>query len=772
MRGRFRTRVSGLRPLRLAEGLPAREAAGLRIALGLTGLLILGAAIQAVTSVGGTDVHVATRDWVPSAIYVLVGAVVVLRALRVAASRRAWIVLALGLCLYGLGNLLWVVWLQNSPAPPIPSICDGLWLALYPAAYAGLMMLARHTRHGGSAGVWLDGLVAGVGVTALGSALVFDRILDAASGSTIAVVTNLAYPVADLLLVALVVGIASLRSWRMDWAWGLLGGGFLTLAVGDTIYLLDVAAGSVESSVVANVFYMTGVALIALAAWQPQTEAPAVQTRGSSIVVVPAVFAISATALLLYDHYHQLSQLTVALASSTMILTLIRMTLTIREVRGLSEARRQAITDDLTSLPNRRLFMRRADEAIAMSERTGEPIALLILDLDHFKELNDSLGHHAGDLLLREVGPRLRPHLRDTDTLARLGGDEFGLVLSPSDEDRAAKVAGRLHDALKVPFEVEGLRLLVTGSIGVALFPSRAADTERLMQHADIAMYQAKETHSPFQIYESGRNLHTREHLALIGELPEAIQDGQLELHFQPKAETLGRRIVGVEALVRWRHPTRGLIAPDLFVPLMERAGLGRELTSWVLEGALSECRAWRDRGHELHVAVNVTVADMIDSGLPADVADALEHHGLPPEALMIELTETSFLHDPLRAQQVLLGLRELGVGVALDDFGTGYSSLTHLKTLPVTEVKIDRSFVASMGSDPTDAAIVGSTIQLAHKLGLHVVAEGVEDDATWAHLVALGCELTQGYYVSPPLPAAEMGVFLREHQLTEPVAT
>jgi diguanylate cyclase (GGDEF)-like protein len=634
-------------------------------------------------------------------------------------------------------------------------VSDGLWLLLYPAAYAGIVLLARKDSRGPTAGVWMDGVVAGLGVTALGAALVVTPVLKAASGSAIAVTTNLAYPVLDLLLVALIVGVASLRGWRLDRAWRLLGLGFLTLALGDTIYLLHVTGGSTTSSVPANIFYMGGVGLIALAAWHPRSEAAAPRANGWSILVVPGVSAIAAIAILLYDHKHDVNDVTVTLASLTIVAAILRMAITFRDVRNLAEARRQAITDDLTSLPNRRLFMQRAEDAIERSRDTDCEMALLILDLDHFKELNDSLGHHAGDHLLRDIGPRLQNQLRESDTLARLGGDEFGLVLSPCSEALALKIAGRLHDALKQPFEVEGLRLHVAASIGIAPFPSHAENAEQLMQHADIAMYEAKTAQSGHEIYENSRNTHTRENLALVSALPEAIRDGQLELDFQPKADTLSRRIVGAEALVRWRHPDRGRIPPDVFVPLMDRANLSRELTRWVLDNSLAACRRWREAGNDIHVAVNMTAADLIDASLPLEIAAALGLHGLPAEALVVEVTETSILSDPGRVQEVLEALRDLGV--ALDDFGTGYSSLTHLKTLPVNEVKIDRSFVAGMAMDAADAAIVGSTIQLAQMLGLRVVAEGIEDDPTWERLALLNCDLIQGYRLSRPVPHEQL---------------
>jgi diguanylate cyclase (GGDEF)-like protein len=422
------------------------------------------------------------------------------------------------------------------------------------------------------------------------------------------------------------------------------------------------------------------------------------------------------------------------------------------------------VTDDLTSLPNRRLFLRSLDESIADAHHRGGTLALLLIDLDHFKELNDTLGHHAGDVLLRQIGPRLRSAVRSTDLVARLGGDEFGLLLgAPSDEASAIVVAAKVHRALGEPFHLQGLNLHVAASVGIALFPEHAGDGDALLQRADVAMYQAKASgRTGCQVYAQERDTHSRERLALIGELPQAIAGGELEVHFQPKALARERRIVGTEALVRWRHPRLGLLPPSAFVPLAEQTGAIRALTRWVLDQALAQCSAWRAAGHDLHMAVNVTVADLLDSALPNEVATALEAHGLPPEALVLEITESSVISDPVRIGDVLARLGELGIGLALDDFGTGYSSLDHLRTLPVSEIKVDRSFVARMGSDATDAAIVRSTINLAQSLGMHVVAEGVEDDATWSSLAEDGCELVQGYVISRPVPAAELEELLR----------
>jgi diguanylate cyclase (GGDEF)-like protein len=764
---------AGTRPtllLPLATVLGRRERGLLSAGLAVLALAVVVTALAG--ALFGGDGLANLRDWVSSLAYIVATGVVVLRVVRVKEGRGPWILVAAGLALYTAGNLLWVLWVQHLADPPFPSICDALWLSLYPASYVALVWLGRRAGRGASAGVWLDGIVAGLGITAVGIAVLFEPVLVTATGPVAAVATNLAYPIADLILAALVVGILGLRGWRVDVGWGLIGGGFLSLAVADIIYVLYIAEGGLESSLTANAFYILGIGLLALAAWYPPRERKLATLEGWSMIAVPSLFVCAAVGLLVYAHDRDVSMLAVMLAAATVLMATVRMLVTFRDVRALAETRRQAHTDDLTSMPNRRLFMRRAGDAIAAARVTGGSVGLLLIDLDHFKELNDTLGHHAGDLLLAQIGPRLRTQLRSTDNLGRLGGDEFGLVLeAPCEEEDAIEVANKLRAALRDPFEVAGLQLRMTASIGVAMFPAHAGSVEELLQRADVAMYDAKATSTGVEVYARERDTNTLDHLALVAELPRAIEAGEIELHFQPKADARTRQVVGVEALARWRHPERGLIPPTVFVPLAVRGGLGRELTRCVLEGALAACRTWRAAGHDLHVAVNTTVADLLDAGLPADLAATLEHHGLPPGALVIEVTETAILHDPIRIGDVLARVGELGVTVSLDDFGTGFSSLTHLKTLPVSEVKIDRSFVSGMESDPTDAHIVRWTIGLVNGLGLRVVAEGVEDDVTWRRLATLGCDLVQGYGLARPMPASDVLAFLEQWQAEGVVA-
>jgi diguanylate cyclase (GGDEF)-like protein len=747
--------------------LPARQRQALTVAFALTAAIIGFATLHTLSGVGGTGLDVPIRDWATAAVYVLVALIVIARAVRIPESRGAWAVIAAGITLYGAGNLVWSFWLEHVANPPIPSICDVLWLSLYPASYVGVAMLARRHWRGIPAGVWLDGIVAGLAIAAVGAALVFGPVLADAAGSKTAIATNLAYPIADLLLAALVVGVLSLRGWRVDRGWALLGGGFLVLTVADSIYLTQIVGGSAASSNVANLFYMAGVALLAFAAWQPAERSELPRTDGLSTLLIPGGFALTAVGVLAYDHFKHLGDLAFALSLLTVLVALLRTALAFRDLRSFNEARRQAVTDDLTGLPNRRLFQQRLGEALVHVRTSQESIAVLIVDLDRFKELNDTLGHHSGDVLLRQLGSRLASVLRPVDTLARLGGDEFGIVLgSPSDGPFALSVADRVREALAHPFDVQDLALRVDASVGIALFPEDADNAEELLQRADVAMYQAKKAQSGRELYARERDTHSRDRLALAAELEQAIGNGEIDLYFQPQAELRTGQIVGVEALARWQHPVHGLLRPDVFIPLAETTGLIRALTRRVLDLALSQCVVWRAAGFDLHVSVNFAVADLLDVDLPAEVAADLERHQLPPSALRIEVTENAVFTDPVRIGEVLTRLDQLGIGLALDDFGTGFSSLGHLKSLPVGEIKIDRSFVTAMISDRANSAIVHATIRLAHQLGKTVVAEGVEDRETWRLLEAAGCQFVQGYTLSRPVPADRLAPLLEEHAL------
>ena len=734
------------------------ESRALGAGFAVVALLLAVTAANALLGVGGRAAADPIRDWLSCTVYILVAAIVALRALRGSTKRRSWAVFAVGLSLYAAGNLLWSLWLGHLSNPPLPSVSDGLWLSLYPLSYAGIVGIARFAGQSKvPAGVWLDGVVAGAGIAALGAALVFRPVLASATGSSIAVATELAYPICDLLLAALVVGVLALRGWRIDRMWAYLGGGFLVLAVADCLYAVQVANGSSNTSPTTNLIYIVAVALLGLAAWQPAPQARP-RVAGWSVLLIPAAFTLVAIGLLLYDHFERLDPLAFGLATLTLVASVVRMGLAFRDLRSLAEARSEAATDELTSLANRRSFIRRTRGALVAAGLTGARVSVLILDLDNFKQLNDTLGHDAGDQLLRLIGPRLRGALRVDDTVARLGGDEFGLLLDPGPlEEEICRIADKVLDSLRDPFEVQGLALRVTASIGVACFPADARDVEELLKHADIAMYQAKAARNGFEFYALEHDTNSQARLLLASQLAAALDGDDIVVHYQPKAEAASRRITGVEALVRLRMPDGRIVPPVEFLPAAEQAGLSRRLTRRVLTIALDQLAIWRSAGHDLDLAVNTTVADLLDVRFPLEVADELACRELPPDALTLEVTESSILSDPKRIGNVLGALRERGIRLSLDDFGTGYSSLAHLKSLPVGEVKIDRSFVARMCADATDAAIVYATIELAKKLDIHVVAEGVEDEETWTALNGLGCQLIQGFLLSRPLPPGEL---------------
>ena len=418
----------------------------------------------------------------------------------------------------------------------------------------------------------------------------------------------------------------------------------------------------------------------------------------------------------------------------------------------------QALSDALTGLPNRTLLHDRTGQAIRQADRELSPTALLLIDLDRFKEVNDTLGHHYGDQLLLQVGQRLQAALRQVDTVARLGGDEFAVLLPRiASAEGAVAVARKLQAALEEPFPLDGLTVDVEASIGVALYPEHGNDPEELLQRADIAMYTAKETHAGFVLFDPKQNQHSPKRLALLGELRRALEQRQLLLHYQPKVDAHSGRVLGVEALVRWQHPDHGLVPPGEFIPLAERTGLITPLTHYVLDEALRQCRQWHDAGHELTVAVNVSARRLLDLQFPDEVADLLARHQVPTRLLVVELTESTIMADPVHALEVLSRLNAMGVQLSIDDFGTGYSSMAYLKSLPVHELKVDRSFVSQMISNSNDAVIVHSTVDLGRNLGLRVVAEGVEDPQTLQQQDLLGCHAVQGYHISRPVAADEL---------------
>ena len=430
--------------------------------------------------------------------------------------------------------------------------------------------------------------------------------------------------------------------------------------------------------------------------------------------------------------------------------------------RQMEEIERRALYDDLTGLPNRTLFRDRIEQAIAPEGCA----AVMLLDVDRFREVNDALGHEIGDRLLKEVAIRLGGLVRAGETLARLGGDEFGVLIAPGTDEDATALAARIHEALEAPFDLLGFTLEIAVSIGVATYPEHGDNVDVLLQHADVAMYIAKDAHAGTALYTSEQDTSDAERLALAAELRRAIENEELVVHFQPKADLESGRIVGAEALVRWQHPQRGFIPPNEFVPIAERTGLIKPLSRYVLASAIKQCASWQAGGLDMHIAVNLTIPDLLDLELPDRIAQLLAVTGVRPEQLELEITETTILADPFRVRGVLNRLNAMGLRLAIDDFGTGYSSLAYLKNLPVHTIKIDRSFVMGMCEDASDATIVRSTIDLGRNLGLGIVAEGIESKDVWDALRLAGCTLAQGYFISKPASADDLAELLNERAL------
>jgi diguanylate cyclase (GGDEF)-like protein len=435
----------------------------------------------------------------------------------------------------------------------------------------------------------------------------------------------------------------------------------------------------------------------------------------------------------------------------------------VRRDRSKAEERIRhlAYYDSLTDLPNRTLFSNRLEMAVANALRTRSPLSVLIIDLDGFKEINDTMGHMMGDAVLREIGKRLQQDLRGSDTVARLGGDEFAIMLPGVGQTGAELAARKLLAVIQEPLTIEGLNLDVHGSCGIAISPEHGTEGEVLVQRADVAMYVAKEDRSGCVVYAQELDRHSPERLALMGDFRHAISRDELRVQYQPKINLKTREVFGVEALVRWQHPQLGLIQPDRFIPMAEQTGAVRPLTLWMLERALQQCMEWKREGFDLIAAVNLSPRNLHDPELPERVRALLDLLNAPASMLELEITESVIMSDPLRSLQVLTRLSKMGLRLAVDDFGTGYSSFTYLRKLPVHEIKIDKSFIDDMVENH-DEVIVQSTIDLAHNLGLTCVAEGVQDAATLERLAVLGCDSAQGSFISPALDGPGVTEWLR----------
>jgi diguanylate cyclase (GGDEF)-like protein len=733
-----------------------------RTAQVLLGLLVLEIAAFTVSTVPGVrsspGFDPLIDGWLQGAGYVTAAALAILRPLTSTTDRTIWGWLAAAVTGRALGFVVFLGFVRLQDPPPHPSLADAGWLSMYLFLLFGLVGLARVRTLRLSTTLLLDGAVGALAAAAVAVALLYPTMLSLSAPGTPAgtVVVNLAYPVLDVAIFVVVIGLLMILEWQAPPAVWALTAGLAGFAVVDCIFVYLSATGSFRPGTLLQSASLALMGLVASAGWL-RGRARTPRRDPLPNVVLPALFALACLALLIFATQEDVPGLGVGIAAAGVAVAIARTGLTFRAVRSLAEHRREARTDELTGLANRRSF----NESLARATAGRAPdhgFAVLLVDLDDFKDVNDTLGHHYGDELLRLVAPRLRQAVRSDDVVARIGGDEFAVLLPGADGNRAEQVAERLRAGFRRPFRLGPRPQSISASVGIALAPEDGEDPIVLLQHADLAMYEAKTSRAGHARYRQAMHPSGRLRMETTERLRRAIRSGELVLHYQPQVSLRTGAVVGVEALVRWQHPEAGLMAPSGFLAQAESGGLMPMFTRAVLQKAIQQGAIWHAQGTSVTVAVNLSVTNLLDPQFPDQVIGLLADARLPGRALELELTEDLFMADPPRARAAVRALLEAGVSLVIDDYGTGYSSLGYLRDLrDIRGLKLDRSFVTNMDADHRAEAIVESTVNLAHSLGMAVVAEGVETAVVRDRLAAFGCELAQGFLFSAAVPADEV---------------
>ncbi len=696
--------------------------------------------------------------------------------------------LGLGILAYVVGQGIWGFNQLIAHQVSFPSLADLAFLADYPLLLLGVLLLPAHPLPAVSRlRVSLDGLMIMTAILVFSWYFVLGPTFLQGSSSLLAKMVGIAYPCGDLVLLLCVFLLWTRQQDRAQrLVLLLLSLGLLTLVLVDSIYAyLNVqnsfAIGGFIDPLWSLAFQLIGLGALALRR-VPTLSLVVSPRRPQSLwqSLLPYTFIPPLGLLLLYTWQTPgdgALQPGVYIGAAVLIgLVLIRQLVAMRELHTLytnnsdlalanAQLEIQATHDTLTGLPNRSFLWTQIEQAQQMARGDHASAALLLVDLDRFKEINGTFGHQHGDLLLQQVAERLRQSSDTTTIVSRIGADEFALFLPGADEAVARQVVARVNAALEEPFLIGEHPLQIEASTGIALYPAHGNDPLTLFQHADVVMSLAKQSPERCTLYDASKDTYNPQRLALLGDLRKAIADSELRLYYQPKADLQTGFVKSVEALVRWQHPSQGFIAPDQFIPLAEQTGLITPLTHWVVQTAVRQCREWLDTGRELSVAVNLSMRNLRDASLPDTIAAMLAQYEVPARLLYCEITESAIMADTQCTLQVLNRLVALGVRLSIDDYGTGYASLSYLKQLPAAELKIDRAFVRSLPTDLADQAIVRSTVSMAHSLGMHVVAEGIEDQATWDLLASLKCDIAQGYYLSRPLPASDLVSWLESRK-------
>ena len=700
------------------------------------------------------------------ALNLLAAGLIVVRAYRVTAERLAWTLIAAGMTCSAMGDVIYALWVSDGQSP---SAADPAYLAYYPLVYAGLLLLLRARLKRASLLVQLDSLVCALTMAAVAAALAAGPIHTAATRAPATVLVGILYPWGDLVLLALAAGMLPIRGWRNEFRWILLVAGFVLFAAADTAYLFETSANSYRVGTLLDACWPASSLLVAMASWAPSSSVVPLPKQGLGPYVKSVACAVVALAVAILGHD---SRLATTFAALSLIAIAARFSVTFRDVSMLAESHKHAMTDELTGLPNRRslataLTAASASESLGPSlTRTRSRRALLLLNLYEFQEINVSVGRHFGDELLRHIADRLSNSVRREDLLARTGDNEFAILTAEGTDLIAARAqAGRLLEALSEPFALDPITVQVDARIAIALCPGHCDHPQELLNRAETAIPHAKSAKSKIVVYDSAFELCHENDPNLTEELRTALLDGdELTCHYQPKINASDESVHSVEALLRWHHPSRGLLLPEEILPAAERAGLMRKLANRTINLALEQIQSWREQGIAETVAVNLSATNLLDLDLVGTIERLLRTHGLPADALIIEITESALV-DSVRSRNTVAALQQLGVRISLDDYGTGWSSLARLQDVSVDELKLDRIFVARLAQDPRSVAIVRSTVALAQSLGADLVAEGVEDEVTLSALRRYGCTITQGFVHSPPLPPNDLQHWITSRQ-------
>ena len=726
-------------------------------ALGILGWLVI-----AIGGVAGFVVNPTATSEADDSILVIGMAVfsLILMARLILASvtwpnrRSALIPLMIGIALWFAGAQV-LSGAEPASATAFPAPGEWLFLSSYVALTAFLVLdVSNRSTRAGTA--WLDAAILCGAVGALAGGLLLTPFVQSFPEGGIPLLVAILYPLIDVALGLMVVAqwALSSRSWGRATVGLILG--FLALAIADSSLVLNLSLGTYEFSTILTIVWGAAFALIADAAIAPRPPQVSVARRLPGAFLV-ASFLVAIT-LLLVRPMGVLGWAISIPAAVTLLATGARLAVALRESRQAGEAFQMAQTDDLTGLPNRRAVLRVLDDGIAAQE----PLGLMLLDLDGFKEVNDTLGHSAGDTLLELVALRMRDSLPADIVLARIGGDEFAVVVRDDDQLNLIELAQAIRQTLLAPAKVDGMDLAMHASLGITV--REAADTRAadLLRRADVAMYEAKVTRAGAQLYDAQHDEFSRQRLRMGEELRRGLQKGHVVVWYQPKIDAVTQLVIGMEALVRWAHPERGMIPPLAFLSVARRSGLMQELSEVVAKKAVTDAARWRQAGLDLNVAINLAPPELLSGKLLPILYAAMEKSRIPTHVITIEVTEDTFLADPERARDILLDVRRHGLKTSIDDYGTGFSSLAYLRDLPVTELKMDRSFVSTVTTDDRSRLIVSSTIDMAHALDLRVVAEGVETAEVSAEVVAMGVDLLQGYHISAPMPGEQVEAWVR----------